>query len=97
MYPGMQVHQWEHHTWILMGTYIQNMQVTRNMGSCKPTYVPMAKGARGIIDMKELSARVLRVVHRVRVWFRTPGPRLVWIEGTCRLLGTRKRFEGLPQ
>jgi hypothetical protein len=58
---GMQVHQCEHYTWILMTTYIQNMQVILNMEGCKPMYVPMIKG---ITDMKELSASK-------RVWFRT--------------------------
>ena len=58
---GMQVHQCEQYTWILMSTYIQNMQVILAMEGCKPMYVPMAKG---ITDMKELSATK-------KVWFRT--------------------------
>ena len=58
---GMQVHQCENYTWILMSTYIVNMQVILNMQGCKPMYVPMIKG---ITDMKELSASR-------RVWFRT--------------------------
>jgi hypothetical protein len=56
-----QTHQCEHYTWILMSTYIQNMQVILNMENCKPMYMPMSKG---ITDMKELSAPR-------RLWFRT--------------------------